>query len=39
LYLVSKTGDSDPNFVEHADLKEDMDKDKANTAIPAKGEK
>ena len=37
LYLVSKAGDSDPNFVEHADLKED--KDKANTAIPAKGEK
>lgn len=39
LYLVSKSGDGDSNFVEHADLKDDKEKDKANTAIPAKGEK
>jgi hypothetical protein len=35
LYLTK--GDSDPSIVEHADLKEDKEKD--NSAIPAKGEK
>ena len=37
LYLVPKSGDGEGSFVEHADLKED--KDKADTTIPAKGEK
>ena len=39
LYLASKSGDSDGSIVEHADLKEDKDKDKSNSTIPAKGEK
>jgi hypothetical protein len=38
LYLA-KSGDSDPAIVEHADLKEDKEKDKDNSAIPVKGEK
>src|SRR5713101_1287908 len=32
LYLVSKSGGSEGSFVEHADLKDDMEKDKANAA-------
>ncbi len=38
LYLA-KAVDSDPAIVEHADLKEDKEKDKDNSAIPVKGEK
>jgi hypothetical protein len=38
LYLIAKTGD-DGNIVEHADLKDDKEKGKENSAIPAKGEK
>jgi hypothetical protein len=38
LYLT-KAGDSDPAIVEHADLKDDKEKDKDNSAIPVKGEK
>ncbi len=37
LYLVAKHGEGEGSIVEHADLKEE--KDKANTTIPAKGEK